>query len=881
MAEAKVPVTSPRRDAPQTDADAYWSRSPATLFAELTTSPQGLSPATAADRLRRDGPNTVRDEAGRTVFSLLVRQFQSPLVLILIFAAVVAGAVHEWTEASIILAIVLGSTALGFTQEFRASAAVAALQRRLALTTKVRRGGQIVATPFSDVVIGDIVLLSAGAVVPADGLVLQAQDLLVSEAALTGESFPVEKRPGVLPEATPLSGRTNAVFLGASVRSGTAEVLVVRTGEATQFGAIAQRLKTKPVETDFARSIRKFGGMLIRIMVGVVLFVLIMNQLLGRPFLESLLFAVALGVGLSPELLPAIISVTLSAGARDLAKRGVIVRQLDAIENLGGMTVFCTDKTGTLTEGEIVLKAAVDARGEVSSSVAQLAFLNAAFETGIENPLDAAILTSGAATALSTSGYVKVDEIPYDFTRKRLTIVVEASADPATRLVITKGAYLNVLGICTTWLEAGVERPLTQEVRARLDTYYQARGEEGLRVLALATRRMEVRPDYRITDEAQMCFTGFLAFMDPPKPEAAGAIADLAALGVTVKVISGDNRHVVAYVAKALGLDASAVLTGEDLARMKDEALWNRAEHSCLFAEIDPQQKERIIRALQRGGHCVGYLGDGINDAPALYAADVGISVSSAVDVARASADIVLLRRDLAVLRQGVEGGRRTFANTLKYICITISANFGNMISMALATAFLPFLPMTAVQILLNNFLSDLPAITISTDTVEPAQVAQAQRMSIGDIQRFMIVFGLISSSFDIVTFAILLRLFNAAVGTFQTAWFVVSLLTELAVLLVLRTHGRAWRSRPGRLLVWTTVVVAALALAAPYGGAASALFGLTPLPPELVASLLSVVVTYVVVTEVAKGWFFGWLDKRSPGTSGAAISALSRGARL
>jgi Mg2+-importing ATPase len=875
MVKAAPPPTSSVNGSVSAKSGPYWSKSPEALFAELASSPQGLTAAAAAERLRRDGPNTVRDEARRSALSLLLRQFESPLVLILIFAAFVAGVVQEWVEACIILAIVLGSTALGFTQEFRASTAVAELQKRLALMAKVRRGGVIAASPFSDIVAGDIVLLSAGAVVPADGLVLQAQDLLVSEAALTGESFPVEKRSAVLAADTPLGGRTNCVFLGTSVRSGTAEVLVVRTGQATQLGAIADRLKTKPVETDFARSIRKFGGMLIRIMVGVVLFVLIMNQLLGRPFLESLLFSVALGVGLSPELLPAIISVTLSAGARDLAKRGVIVRQLDAIENLGGMTVFCTDKTGTLTEGEIVLKATVDGRGESSPGVAQLAYLNAAFETGIENPLDAAVVAAGKASALTTEGYVKVDEIPYDFTRKRLTIVVQTPDQPQTRLVITKGAFTNVLALCDSWADGAAETPLIPEARAKLDAYYQARGEEGLRVLALATRRMEIRPDYVVGDESKMCFIGFLAFMDPPKPEAAAAIADLAALGVAVKVISGDNRHVVAYVAKALGLDASALLTGEDLAKMKDEALWNRAENTTLFAEIDPQQKERIIRALQRRGHSVGYLGDGINDAPALYAADVGISVSSAVDVARASADIVLLQRDLGALRQGIEGGRRTFANTLKYICITISANFGNMISMALATSFLPFLPMTAVQILLNNFLSDLPAITISSDTVEPAQVAQAQRMSIGDIQRFMIVFGLISSAFDVATFFILLRLFKAAAGTFQTSWFVVSLLTELAVLLVLRTHGPAWRSRPGRLLVWTTLVVTLLAIISPYCGPVSTLFGLTPLPPALLGALLAIVVTYALATEAAKGWFFNWLDHRPARPRGALVSRV------
>ena len=850
-------------------SDCYWNRSAQSLFGALDSNSQGLTSAEAAARLRRHGPNAVTEEAGRSVGSLLLRQFGSPLVLILIFAAVVAGVVQEWFEAAIILAIVAGSSALGFVQEYRASAAVAALRRRLALTARVRRDGGIVPIPFRDIVPGDVILLAAGAVVPADGLILAASDLLVSEAPLTGETFPVEKRVGVVPEAAPLAARTNSVFLGTSVRSGTGEVLVTGTGERTQFGAIAARLTSKPVETDFAQGIRRFGGMLIGIMIVVIIFVLTMNQLLGRPFLESLLFAVALGVGLSPELLPAIMSVTLSTGARELAKRGVIVRQLEAIENLGGMTVLCTDKTGTLTEGEITLEAAVDAAGRDAPEVARLAFLNAAFETGIANPLDAAIIASGKAKGITTAGAQKVDEICYDFTRRRLTIVIEQSDLPGLRLLITKGAVADVLALCTTVSEDGEEHPLNGQRRAELKRYAQARGEEGLRVLALATRHMDIRPDYGIADEVELCFSGFLAFYDPPKPEAASAIADLAALGVAVKVISGDNRHVVAHVATALGLDAGQMLTGGEIAAMKDEALWNRANHTSLFAEIDPQQKERIIRALQRTGHSVGYLGDGINDAPALYAADVGISVSSAVDVARASADIVLLQRDLGVLKAGIASGRRTFANTLKYICITISANFGNMVSMALATPFLPFLPMTAVQILLNNFLSDIPAIMLSSDTVEPEQVARAQRMGIGDIRRFMIVFGLVSSAFDLATFYLLLRLFGADAQIFQTSWFVVSLLTELAVLLVLRTHGPFWRSRPGKLLKWTTVLVALVAIASPYGSTASALFGLVPLPPALLATLIGVVASYAVATEAVKFWFY---RRVAAGTAGHTL---------
>ncbi|MEO6340185.1 MAG: magnesium-translocating P-type ATPase [Caulobacteraceae bacterium] len=834
-----------------------WSRPIATLLADFHAQPSGLSGQEAAKRLLRDGPNRVQKEAGSTAAALLFRQFQSPLVLILVFAALIAGSLRQWLEATIILAIVLGSTLLGFIQEYRASTAVAQLRDRLALAARVRRDGQVMATPFDNLVVGDIVLLSAGAVVPADAVVLQAQDLLVSEAPLTGESFPVEKRPAVLPPAAGLAARTNMVFLGTSVRSGTAEVLVVQTGRHTEFGAIAERLKAKPPETDYARGVRRFGAMLIRIMVLVVIFVLTMNHLLGRPFLDSLLFAVALGVGLSPELLPAIISVTLSAGAQRLAKSGVIVRRLEAIENLGSMTIFCTDKTGTLTEGRIRLEEAVDPNGLPSPAVGRLAFLNAAFETGIENPLDEAIVAWGRENRQVTDGHIKVDEIPYDFTRKRLTIVVQEPDGGDHRLMITKGAFAEVIASCATWRAPDGEAPLDAAARTRVTAYFQKRGEEGFRVLALATRRMDVRPDYVIADEAEMCLTGLLVFMDPPKPEAATAIRDLAALGVEVKVISGDNRHVVAYVANALGLGDRRLITGDQLAKIKDEALWNVAAQTTLFAEVDPQAKERIIRALQRTGHSVGYLGDGINDAPALYAADVGISVEKAVDVARESADVVLLSRDLDVLRQGVIGGRRTFANTLKYICITISANFGNMVSMAIAAPLLPFLPMTAAQILLNNFLSDLPAVTLSSDSVDDSQVSHAQGLSIGDIQRFMIVFGLISSAFDLLTFGLLFWVFKAGAATFQTAWFVISLLTELAVLLVLRTQQPAWRSRPARLLVWSTVAVAALALAAPYLGSVSSLFGLAPLPPTLLAALVLTLAGYAVVTELAKQRFF------------------------
>lgn len=596
-------------------------------------------------------------------------------------------------------------------------------------------------------------------------------------------------------------------------------------------------------------------------MVVIVLFVLTVNLLLERPVIESLLFAAALAVGLSPELLPAIISVTLSAGARAMSKRGVIVRRLDAIENLGSMDVLCTDKTGTLTEGTIVLSEVLDAQSRPSKELMQLAFLNAAYETGIENPLDAAIVAAGASAGLSTSGTTKIDEIPYDFNRRRLTIVLAEDEAPNRHLIVTKGAFANVLDICSRVDRDGTGVPLDDDARARLEAVFQAKGAAGFRVLAIATRSTEIKSGYGRDDEHEMTFRGFLVFLDPPKPEARKTISDLARLGIAIKVISGDNRYVTAHMAQAIGLRSDSMLTGEEIAALNDEALWNLTAQTDLFVEIDPQQKERIVRALQRTGHSVGYLGDGINDAPALHAADVGISVDAAVDVARESADIILLSRDLDVLRSGVEDGRRTFANTLKYISITTSANFGNMISMALATPFLPFLPLAAKQILLNNFLSDMPSIAISSDNVDNEMLLHPQRWNIREIQRFMVVFGLVSSCFDLLTFGVLLYFLHAGEAVFQTSWFMISLLTELAVVLVLRTRNPSFRSRPSRLLLWSTLIVVAVTFAIPFLGGLSSIFSFVPLTTLELTAVVAIVIGYLLATELAKKWYFRRLD--------------------
>ena len=824
----------------------FWSGDEAGLAARLGSGPGGLSAAEAARRLPPESRASIEGRPPFAALRLAARQFRSPLVLILAFGACVSAVLRNWTEAAIILAIVLGSTLLGFVQEYRAESAVAALRRRLALTVRVLREGAERTLPAAEVVPGDVVLLGAGNLVPGDGRVLEARDFLVTEASLTGESFPVEKQAGTLPADTALARRTNCVFLGTSVRSGTARVLVAATGRDTAYGDVAARLAAPPPESDFARGVRRFGALLMRVMVAMVLFVLLVNGLLGRPPLESLLFAVALAVGITPELLPAIVSVTLSRGARAMAAAGVLVRRLDAIEDLGGIDVLCTDKTGTLTEGTVTLDAALDVAGREAPAVLRLAFLNAALETGIDNPLDAAIVAAGERAGLAAAPVRKVDEIPYDFMRKRLTIVVD-DGDPAGHLIVTKGAVDTVLEAC-----APADAP-----REACETFLRERSALGFRVLALATRRVAPRERYGREDEAGMRLEGFLLFLDPPKADAARAVAELAALGIAVKVVTGDNRHVAAHVAGAIGLDAGALLTGAEIARLRDESLWHLAPRTTLFVEVDPQQKERIVLALQRTGHSVGYLGDGINDAPALHAADVGLSVDGAVDVARASADVVLLRPDLDVLGRGVRLGRATFANTLKYIGITTSATFGNMVSMALATPLLPFLPLAAKQILLNNFLSDLPSIAISTDRVDPERLQGAQRWDVAGVRRFMIVFGLVSTAFDVLSFALLLRVFHADEATFQTAWFVISLLTELAVLLVLRTRGPAWKSAPSRLLLWATATLCTAALVLPYAGGLARLFGFVPLGAPLLLAVVLVTAAYVAATEAVKRRFY------------------------
>jgi Mg2+-importing ATPase len=830
---------------------AYWSQRAGQVLEELGATPQGLSEAEARVRLAAVGPNTLKERKRATSWGLFLKQFKSPLVLILLFGTFVSALAKDYPDALVILVIVLGSAIITFAQEFSASNAVEKLRARLVYKVTALRDGTPRPVPAEEIVPGDIVTLSAGSLIPADGLVLEAKDFFVNQAVLTGETFPVEKAPGTAVPQAGLAERTNCVFMGTTARSGTAHVLIAETGAGTAYGRIADRLMRRPPETEFERGIRRFGLMLSQVMVALILVVFGMNIVSVKPPLDSLLFAIALAVGISPELLPAIITINLSRGARAMAKQGVIVRRLNSIENLGSMDVLCTDKTGTLTEGIVRLDGALDSSGEPSDEVLRLASLNARFQTGLANPLDLAIT---AARPLDPGRTAKLDEIPYDFVRKRLSIVIQENG--GERVLITKGALENVLAICVDVRQGERTVPLDRAEAERIRELFARWSEQGFRVLGLAVKAVPAQAAYTREDEHSLTFAGFLSFFDPPKQGVLGTIEDLAKRGVCLKIITGDNRRVALHVTRMVGLDVEGVVTGPELETLRDEALWHKAEHTTLFAEVDPNQKERIIRALQKAGHVVGYLGDGINDAPALHDADVGISVEGAVDVAREAADIVLLEPGLDAVRSGVEEGRVTFANSLKYIFTTTSANFGNMFSMAGASLFLPFLPLLAKQILLNNFLSDFPAIAIAGDNVDPEWVSTPHRWDIRSIRNFMIVFGLVSSVFDFLTFGVLLILVKATPEVFRSGWFVESLLTELLIALVVRTRRPFYRSRPARWLLISTAVVTALTFVLPYLPL-NALLGFVPLSAPVMGWIVGITVLYVLVTEAVKKAFY------------------------
>jgi Mg2+-importing ATPase len=817
------------------------------LFEQLSSSDGGLSRQEAEERLARYGPNDPsppRRISGAAETLLLLA---NPLVIILLIASLVSAILGEWINATLIAVMVLLGIALNFIQTYRSQRAAQRLREGVAPTATVLRDGDWLELPRRELVPGDVIRLSAGDLVPADARLIQARDLHIQQAALTGESMPAEKEAADLAQ-TPSSpaDATNTLFLGTSVVSGTATALIFATGRETAFGDIAALLAARPPETEFERGTRKFGLLIMRTTFFLVLFVLVVSAALHRDPLESLLFAVALAVGLTPEFLPVITSVTLSQGAVRMARRKVIVKHLATIQNFGSIDILCSDKTGTLTRGDMVLSQCLDPLGRSAERPYMLSYLNGAFETGIRSPLDEAILKF---KKVDIEAYRKLDEIPFDFDRRRLSVVVE---DGSRRLLITKGAPEGVLTQCSAYEAEGVSYPLDPEARSRSEAVYRELSEKGLRVLAVAYRPVAEQKVYRASDEEGLILSGFLAFLDPPSDDASETLRALRRDGVRVKILTGDNERVARHICSEVGLDGRRVVLGEEINRMSDAALAHVAERAAVFARVSPAQKNRIILALKRRGHVVGFLGDGINDAPSLHAADVGISVAGAVDVAKEAAEIILLERSLRVLHEGILEGRSAFGNVMKYVLMGTSSNFGNMFSMAAATLFLPFLPMLPIQVLLNNFLYDLAQVTIPTDRVDSTFIRKPHRWDISMIRNFMLVIGPISSVYDFLTFYVLLRFFRASEPLFHTGWFVESLATQTLVLFVIRTAGNPLKSRPSLPLAVTMIGVVAIGALLPFTPLGEAV-GFTPFPAAYLFFLVGATGTYLLCVEAVK----------------------------
>ena len=803
----------------------------------------------AEKRITKYGINLLTPKKRSDSFTLLIAQFKSPLIIILIFAGALSLFLGDSVNAAIILTIILISSLLGFWQERGAANAVEKLLAIVQTKATVLRDGNQKDIPVEMIVPGDIIILNAGDLIPGDSIILESNDLFVNEASLTGETYPAEKSAGVLPSTTSLSQRTNSLFMGTNVVSGSALAVIVGTGTITEFGKVSERLKLRPPETEFEHGVRHFGYLLMEVTLVLVVVTFAINVYFARSVLESLLFSLALAVGLTPQLLPAIISINLAQGAKKMATQKVIVKRLASIENFGSMNVLCSDKTGTLTEGKIKIQSVDNFNGDQSGKATLYAYLNASYQTGFTNPIDEAI----RANKLDLSGYQKLDEVPYDFIRKRLSVLV--SKDNKS-LMVTKGALQNVLDASSLVETSEGVTVQIGGVQKQIQQRFEEFSSKGFRVLGIAYKDLGSEKVISKDSEVGMTFLGFLILFDPGKPKIAETIGELKRLGISLKIVTGDNRLVAASISQQVGFPNPRVLAGSDLRALSDEALLKQVNDVDVFAEVEPNQKERIILALKKSGNVVGYMGDGINDASALHAADVGISVESAVDVAKEAADIVLLEQDLGVLANGVKEGRKTFANTLKYVFMATSANFGNMFSMAGASLFLSFLPLLPRQILLTNLMTDFPETTIGTDNVDSEMIEQPRRWNVKFIRNFMIVFGILSSVFDYIAFGVLIFVLHSPMELFRTGWFVESVISASLIVLVIRSRKPFFKSFPGKYLFLTTIVIVGATLVFPFTPLGN-LFGFVQ-PPLVMLVLMSIIVVfYIVVGEVVKGIFY------------------------
>jgi Mg2+-importing ATPase len=838
------------------------------LLARLSSSLSGLSSEDVENRLEIYGRNELARRKKRAGIVEFLMHFRSPLVIILIVAALISGVLQEIPNMIIILSIVFISVILDYYQESKASRAAELLKEKVTTTATVLRNGTRREVKLPEIVPGDIIYLSAGDIAPADARVINAKDLFINQSALTGESFPVEKTSApVTGQAASVTHWSNYLFMGTSVVSGTATAVVVKTGISTEYGKISKRLVGAVPETEFERGIKGFGFLIMQVTMLLVLFVFFVNALLGRGVLDSLLFSVALAVGLTPELLPMIITVNLSKGAIAMSKKGVIVKRLSSIENFGSMNVLCTDKTGTLTENRITLVLHIDAEGNESDKILLYSFLNSYYQTGLKSPLDEAIL---AHKELDTSGFQKIDEVPFDFVRRRVSVVVERKRQ---RFFIAKGAPEEILKVCSYTERAGIASDLTEAMRKKIGQKFYDLSSDGFRVLGVAYKKLrKEKAVYSVNDETDMVFLGFVAFLDPPKETAKQSLQLLSQAGIELKILTGDNELVTRKTCEQLGFEIKGVALGSEILQMSDEGLARIVEEANVFARVTPAQKDRIINLLKANGHVVGFMGDGINDAPSLRTSDVGVSVDNAVDVAKESASIILLKNDLTVLGEGVLEGRKTFGNTMKYIMMGISSNFGNMFSVAGASLILPllgfdFLPMLPIQILLNNLLYDLSQSSITTDNVDPEYVEKPKRWDIGFIKNFMISLGPVSSVFDFLTFFIMLFVFLPMVPAFapvqkehlfQTAWFIESLVTQTIVIFAIRTrHSPFWKSKPSKLLTVSSISIVAFALIIPYTFLGARYFSFVQPPLAFFAVLAALVAAYLLLAEAVKNWFY------------------------
>lgn len=817
------------------------------LLEDLQSSSDGLTSKQANERLEKFGPNVLKKQKQSDAFSLFLSQFKSPIIIILLFAAALSLFLQDSTDAIIIFVIIFVSSMLGFFQEYRASSAIKKLLAMVRIKSTVIRDGSSKEIPSEEIVPGDIVMLSAGNKIPADCIIIDSKDLFVNEAVLTGETFPVEKNADSVTEELSTGKKTNMLFMGTNVISGNAKVVVFKTGFHTEFGKISERLRLRVPETEFEHGVRRFGYFLTQVTLILVIAIFAINVYLARPVLDSFLFSLALAVGLTPQLLPAIISINLSHGARRMASHKVIVKRLVSIENFGSMNILCSDKTGTLTEGIVNIKSYLDVDGNDNEKILLYAYLNAIYETGFTNPIDDAIRSY---KILDVSDFKKLDEIPYDFSRKRLTVLVSKDNK---QFAITKGALSNVLSVCT-YAEIQSQKIEIEKVKVQILQKFTELSQQGFRVLGIAYKNLETM-ELKKEEESDMTFLGFIVLYDPPKPGIINTINQLRNLGISLKIITGDNKLVATNVAYQIGVTDPKILTGQEIREMTDEAFYHQVNNIQIFSEVEPNQKERIITALKKTGNVVGFIGDGINDATALHAADVGISVDTAVDVAKEASDIVLLEKNLDVLVQGVEEGRRTFANTLKYVFMATSANFGNMFSMAGASTFLTFLPGLPKQILLTNLITDFPEMTMSTDNVDKEMVIAPHKFDLKFIRKFMIVFGLINSGADFATFGMLLAS-GVTVDQFRTGWFIENVISAALVVLVIRTRRPMIRGNPSKYLVLAILASICVVIAIPFTIIGKE-FGFVPLPATILGAILVIVLSYIIVVEVVKKIFY------------------------